>query len=558
MFIGVHKPKASGAGNNKGSSSTLMEYLAKEDKDTIKEYEEEFLENNEDTLEGHLFEKQELENSILELENKLKSQSNEIDNLDNNDTELLNYYKGQLSNLNEKIDNFKNENSFSLSEDSEFLKKYTEDDFINNRDQLFQLSEIVKETEKEINDLKFQLNNEKFSDDNSYEKLEDDLQFKIDKLKNLESQIDEFKSERDKINLQLEDKTKTFFNSNFENCTKEEATDLIDKQSKGLEKKDAKFYMLSVDPSEKEIKHLLKDIVEDVDKIESIKDLSPAEKKQFESKLKDYTHSVMEEYAKQFDRTKKDGSKLDRNDLVYVAKIEENRKYSHKDRDVVFNRDISKEINKIDNSDLKDKEKISKKAELESQFKLTPSGKVIKENMQKEGFQSHVHIVVSRYDQNKEMKLSPMSNSKGQNDHQVGGRNVQIGFNRVDFKIKCEEKFDQQFSYDRPDYDKASHMIQDKKNQKDNGFTDIKKAVNKDGKVDTIEAYKMYATALKNGTEFMLTGNMKELNTTALIKKFSNEVNPAERLRSMINQINPKQLAIDTVKKALTKGGLEL
>ena len=95
------------------------------------------------------------------------------------------------------------------------------------------------------------------------------------------------------------------------------------------------------------------------------------------------------------------------------------------------------------------------------------------------------------------MKLSPLSNSKGQNDHQVGGRNVQIGFNRVDFKIKCEEKFDYQFSYDRPDYDKASHMIQDKKNEKDNGFTDKKKAVNKDGKVDTIEAYKMYATALK-------------------------------------------------------------
>lgn len=551
MFIGVHSPSKSGGGN-KGSSSTLMDYLSKEDVELLDTISEKFLEENEGSLEALELEKLEYENSIKELEEKMKKlRYNDIP--DSNDLDLLDHYKEKLEGIESEIELLKENNLISFDEEN---NKFSLDELQTNENKLFELNAEKEQLKKEINSDVFILNNKDFDDD-TYIKLQEDLERKEALLKKMESDISVLESEKERINTELKDKEKTFFTSNFDNCTKAEAIELIDKQSKGLEKNDTKFFMLSVDPSENEIKHLLDDIVENVELINSTKDLTPEQKEAFEIKLKDYTHSVMEAYAEQFDRTKKNGEKLDRNDLVYVAKIESERKYSHKDKDVVFNREIQKEISKVENSDLSEGQKKQEKDLLESELRLTPSGEVIRENLQKEGFQNHVHIVVSRYDKDKEMKLSPMANSKGQNDHKVGGRDVQIGFNRVDFKIRCEEKFDQQFAYNRPDKDKTAVMIQDRRNQKSNNL-DVRKVVNKEGKVDTLEAYKMYASTLKSTGELLLTGKTKNLDPNTLINKFSKEINPAEKLQSMINQINPKELAISSIKKAITKGGLEL
>jgi hypothetical protein len=40
-------------------------------------------------------------------------------------------------------------------------------------------------------------------------------------------------------------------------------------------------------------------------------------------------------------------------------------------------------------------------------------------------------------------------------------------------------------------------MIQDNRNQNSNGLNDLRKVVNKEGKVDTLEAIKVYASGIK-------------------------------------------------------------
>ena len=555
MYIGVHKPKSNVAGGNKGSSSTLMEYLAKEDVEILDHFSEEFLKNNEGTLEALLFEQKEYEESIKELQKSIKNNTDvEIEDL-NNQEYLLLHYSEKLKEINNKIESH-NEDFITFS--SQNIENYSEEDLQLNLSSIQEINEKKNELLNSVEIIKNEL--EKLNSNNEYEfiNLHNQLENYNQELENLNSQILEYEYQRDQINLQLEDKTRTFFTSDFSNCTKEEATEIIDKQSKGLEKNDSKYFMLSIDPSEKEIKHLLSDIVPDVEAVKSHKDLTSLEQKQLNDKLKDYTHLVMEEYAKEFDRTKKNGAKLDRNDLVYVAKIENERKYSHTDKDVIFNRDIDREIRKVESGSASSREKELQIKELKDQYKLTPSGKVIKENVQKEGFQSHVHIVVSRYDKGKEMKLSPLANSKGQNDHKLDGREVQIGFNRTNFAISCQERFDEKFQYQRPDKDKTSVMIQDNRNQNSNGLNDLRKVVNKEGKVDTLEAIKVYASGIKGVAELALTGDIKKLDPSTLLKTFSNEISPTEKLQRIINEINPKAVATQKIKQAITKGGLEL
>jgi len=558
MYIGVHKPKANNSGGNKGSSSTLMEYLAKEDTGILDQYSDDFLQNNEGTLEALLFEQKEYENSIAELRKSINNTTDFDTNDLNNNEYLLQHYTDKLDEIKNRIENFQ-DNFINFSyQNNETSVQFSEEDLKINLSAIEEIKEKKKDLVISIEDIKNEL--QRISPDNEieFDKLQNQLEYYTLNLEDLNSQIYEYELQREKINLQLEDQTKTFFTSDFKNCTKEEATEIIDMQSKGLEKNDSKFFMLSIDPSEREIKHLLSDIVPDVEAVKSYKDLSSLEQKQLNDKLKDYTHSVMEEYAKEFDRTKKNGSKLDRNDLIYVAKIENERKYSHTDKDVIFNRNIDKEIRKVESSSVSNNEKELQKKELADQYKLTPSGKIIKENVQKEGFQSHVHIVVSRYDKNKEMKLSPLANSKGQNDHKLDGREVQIGFNRTNFAIRCQEKFDEKFQYQRSDKEKTSVMIQDNRNQNSNGLSDLRKVVNKEGKVDTIEAIKVYASGIKGVAELALTGNIKNLDPTTLLKTFGNDISPTEKLQRMINEINPKAVATQKIKQAITKGGLEL
>lgn len=155
-----------------------------------------------------------------------------------------------------------------------------------------------------------------------------------------------------------------------------------------LGKIDAKFFLLNISPSQKEIRHLKELYGEEGAKVQ----------------LKVYAQTVMDEYARNFKRTGIESGK----DLLWFGKLENHRYYNHHDPKV--------------------KQGIRKRGE------------------QKEGDQMHVQVIVSRKDVTNKIKLSPMNNSRGSNAE----HSKKVGqFDRSAFKNSGESIFDHQFAFDR-------------------------------------------------------------------------------------------------------------
>jgi len=81
----------------------------------------------------------------------------------------------------------------------------------------------------------------------------------------------------------------------------------------------------------------------------------------------------------------------------------------------------------------------------------------------KNGHNMHVHIIVSARDRNQKISLSPNTNNKKR-------------FNRVDFALKSEKKFDIMFNYPRKESLLTTHQITKyaSLNQKEKYFTELK------------------------------------------------------------------------------------
>lgn len=178
----------------------------------------------------------------------------------------------------------------------------------------------------------------------------------------------------------------------FNNITNDiqpyEVRNSIDNNIAKLSKDDAKFFLINISPSEKELRHL-KDLYGE----DSAKDA-----------LKQYANEVMDAYAKNFKRNGINSN----DDLVYFGKLENSRYYSYKDLEV--------------------RKGLAKKGEA------------------KPGEQMHVQIIVSRKDKTNSIKLSPLNNSKGKN----AAHSLKVGqFDRVAFKQEAEKLFDGLFDYDR-------------------------------------------------------------------------------------------------------------
>lgn len=162
----------------------------------------------------------------------------------------------------------------------------------------------------------------------------------------------------------------------------------IDGNTAKLSKKDPKFFLINVSPSQKEIKHLIDKYGENGAR----------------GQLKEYAVKVMDEYALNFKRPGIISSK----DLVWFAKLENNRCYTHKDKEV--------------------KEGTKQRGEL------------------KRGNQMHVQIIVSRKDATNKIKLSPMNKSQGKNEE----HSKKVGqFKRTAFIQSGESLFDKVFNYER-------------------------------------------------------------------------------------------------------------
>ncbi|MBE9599933.1 DUF5712 family protein [Pedobacter sp. MC2016-24] len=188
--------------------------------------------------------------------------------------------------------------------------------------------------------------------------------------------------------LDAEKAPELWFNGDGLQIESYEVKSRIDQNIAKLCRDEAKFFLINVSPSQKEIAHL-----KALYKEEDVKKV-----------LKAYAVKVMDEYARNFNRPGIQSHK----DLLWYGKVENYRYYSHKDAAV--------------------KKGLKKAGE------------------RKEGEQLHVQIIVSRKDISNKIKLSPMNNSDGKNQK----HSKRMGeFNRSAFKHSGEKLFDQLFRFER-------------------------------------------------------------------------------------------------------------
>ncbi|HAL81877.1 MAG TPA: molybdopterin-guanine dinucleotide biosynthesis protein MobB [Mucilaginibacter sp.] len=186
----------------------------------------------------------------------------------------------------------------------------------------------------------------------------------------------------------LEKQPEYWFNHERNNIVSNEVRPAIDNNMAKLSKVDAKFFLVNISPSQKEIAFLKEKYGEDGAK----------------EHLKAYAVSMMDEYARNFKRPGIESGK----DLLWFGKLEMHRYYSHKDPEVT--------------------QGIKKRGE------------------RKDGEQMHIQVIVSRKDITNMIKLSPMNKSKGKNTE----HSKKMGqFDRSAFKSSGERLFDTQFSFDR-------------------------------------------------------------------------------------------------------------
>ncbi|SDE94846.1 hypothetical protein SAMN05216464_11138 [Mucilaginibacter pineti] len=179
-----------------------------------------------------------------------------------------------------------------------------------------------------------------------------------------------------------------WFNGSHEDILRQEVRSKIDNNIAKLGKEDAKFFLINISPSQKELSHLVAQYGEVGAK----------------EKLKEFAVKVMDEYALNFKRPGINSHK----DLLWFGKLENYRYYSHKDEAV------------------------------KQGLKNTGD--------RKEGRQMHVQVIVSRKDMTNKIKLSPQNNSKGTNK----AHSAKLGqFDRMAFKQSGERLFDQEFNFDR-------------------------------------------------------------------------------------------------------------
>lgn len=162
----------------------------------------------------------------------------------------------------------------------------------------------------------------------------------------------------------------------------------IDNNIAKLGRADAKFFLVNISPSQKEIAFLREQYGDD-----GVKD-----------QLKGFAVRVMDAYAQNFKRENVNSHE----DLVWFAKLENYRYYKYNDSEV--------------------KQGIKKQGD------------------RKEGEQLHVQVIVSRKDATNMIKLSPMNTSRGRNEE----HSKKMGqFDRVAFKQYGESLFDSLFEFDR-------------------------------------------------------------------------------------------------------------
>lgn len=191
--------------------------------------------------------------------------------------------------------------------------------------------------------------------------------------------------------------------SHFQNhVSVAEVVERIDNNKRTLKNNQDKFYMLSYNPSQNEIAHLVRNLTGK--SIKSLDELTPGEKESVFDEFRNYVRECMDIYAKKFNREKE----LSGEDLVYFGHIEEYRHYTKDDEAVKLG--------------------LKKRGDL------------------KEGLQMHAHIIVSRMDVTQTIALAPTAKSRG-NTNMLNGKEVKNGFDMQGWQVDCFELYSNKYRY---------------------------------------------------------------------------------------------------------------
>jgi Family of unknown function (DUF5712) len=225
-----------------------------------------------------------------------------------------------------------------------------------------------------------------------------------------------------------------FFNQFEDHIAPQQVINEIDHNTKKLKKVEPKFYSITVNPSSYELKRLQNNSED----------------------LKKYTRALMQDYVKAFNREINNKS-ITIDDIKYFAKVEHSRTFKGTDKQVVENQPFATKILMLKNEirKINRAEQTGNIQLLENQIKKLETsaphkqdGKRIVQGMQKDGNQSHIHIIVSRKDASNSYSLSPGSKYKS-SEVILNGKKVKRGFDRDTFFKKAEQTFDKTFGYKR-------------------------------------------------------------------------------------------------------------
>lgn len=250
-----------------------------------------------------------------------------------------------------------------------------------------------------------------------------------------------------------------FFNQHGDEISGKEVIKEIDGNTAKLKKKEPKFYSITLNPSQRELKAIEK---------------SP-------EALKRYTREVMKDYVKAFNR-EIDGKPITIDDIKYYAKVEHERTFKGTDKAIQENQPYATKILKLNQQvhriqageESGNINRLKKEvARLEKEAPHQLNGKRIVPGMSKPGDQFHVHIIVSRKDASNQYSLSPGSTYKA-SEVKLNGKMVKRGFDRDAFYRSAEKTFDKMFGYKRnyvESYTSRKTFLKDPKRY----FSEIKK-----------------------------------------------------------------------------------
>ncbi|GAA4273744.1 DUF5712 family protein [Aquimarina gracilis] len=213
------------------------------------------------------------------------------------------------------------------------------------------------------------------------------------------------KENQEYIKQNQHERQQFFFNQDNDKISTIKAIDMIDTNAKGkgLRKNVDRYFTLTINLSEKELKHIAKLV--SGKEIRDVKDLNQEEYKKYNQAIRSYSRKCMMNYAKNFNKN------ITYKDISWFAKVEHQRRYKGYEDEVI-----------------KGKEK---------------SGAI------KPGLQTHVHITVSRMHKYQRINLSPRTNARKSDKLTLNGIKRSGGFDRSNWKQLNEDSFDKMFGYSR-------------------------------------------------------------------------------------------------------------